>query len=109
MAIKIEKIKLNHSNAIRDNSGFTFILEDNSEGFGFITLSENLDTIITVIVLYDNGKVDRFSNIIGTYDNINPSTSIKIYLEKTFESEVIFIKEYEKLENMNIIVDLEAE
>lgn len=89
--------------------GFTFILKDNSEGFGFITLSENFYTIITVIVLYDDDTLDQFSNIIGTYDNINHSTSIKIYLEKVFESEVIFVKEYEKLENMNIIVDLEAD
>ena len=109
MIIKSNKEKNSNSIAIKDNAGFTFILKDNSEGFGFITLSDNFDIIITVIVLYDNGRVDRFSSIIYTYDNINPSTSIKIYLEKAFESEVIFIKEYEKLENMNIIVDLEAE
>ena len=59
MAIKIEKTKLNHSNAIKDNSGFTFILEGNSEGFGFIYLAEN-DIIITVIVKHENETVDHF-------------------------------------------------
>ena len=108
MAIKIEKTKLNHSNAIKDNAGFTFILEDNSEGFGFICLAEN-DVIITVIVKHENGTVDRFSALINKYNNITPFNSIKDFLADCFDYDTTFIKEYKKIEDMNITVNLEME
>ena len=108
MAIKIEKTKLNHSNAIKDNSGFTFILEDNSKGFGFIYLSEN-DVIITVIIKYENGTVDHFSALINEYGDINLFTSIRDFLEGFFGYNTTFIKAYKKIEDMDIIVNLEME
>lgn len=108
MAIKINKEKNNNSTAIKDNAGFTFILEDNSEGFGFIYLAEN-DIIITIIVRYENGTVDHFSALINEYDDINPFSSIQDFLEEHFGYVTTFIKEYKKIEDMNIIVDLEAE
>ena len=108
MAIKIEKTKLNYSNAIKDNSGFTFILEDNSEGFGFIYLAEN-DVIITVIAKHENGTVDHFSALINKYDDITPFNSIKDFLGEYFDCATTFIKEYKKIDDMNIIVNLEME
>ena len=108
MAIKNEKTKRNYSNVIKDNAGFTFILKDNSEGFGFIYLAEN-DVIITVIVKYENGTVDHFSALINEYDDINPFSSIRDFLEKCFDCDTTFIKEYKKIEDMDIIVNLEME
>lgn len=108
MAIRIEKTKLNHSNAIKDNTGFTFILEDNSEGFGFIYLARN-DAIITVIVKHENGTVDHFSAFINEYGDVNPFNSIKDFLKEYFDYDTTFIKEYKKIEDMNIIVNLEME
>ena len=108
MAIKIEKTKLNYSNAIKDNAGFTFILEDNNEGFGFICLAEN-DVIITVIVKHENGTVEHFSALINKYDDITPFNSIRDFLEGYFGYNTTFIKEYKKIEDMNITVNLEME
>ena len=108
MAIEIEKTKLNHSNSIKDNAGFTFILENNSEGFGFIYLAEN-SAIITVIVKHENGTVDHFSTFVNKYDDITPFNSIKDFLEEYFYCGTTFIKEYKKIEDMNIIVNLEME
>ena len=104
MAIKIEKTKLNHSNAIKDNSGFTFILEDNSEGFGFIYLAEN-DIIITVIVKHENETVDHFSALISEYGVINFYSTVENFLETYFGYSVECIKIYKQVDDMNIIVD----
>lgn len=108
MAIKNEKTKLNHSNAIKDNVGFTFILEDNSEGFGFIYLTEN-DVIITVILQYENGTVYHFSDLINEYDDLTPFSSIRDFLKEYFGYDTTFIKAYKKIEDMDIIVNLEME
>ena len=104
MAIKIEKTKLNHSNAIKDNAGFTFILKNNTEGFGFIYLVEN-DIIITVIVKYENGIVDHFSTPINDYDEINHYSTIEEFLTDYFGYSVESIKVYKQIDDMNIIVD----
>lgn len=109
MAIKFNKEKNNNSSAIKDNEGFTFILQDDIEGFGFISLTENADIVITVTAIYDNGVIDQFSTFIDVYGNINAYSSIKDFLEEYFDYDIIFIKEYKHLEDMNIIVDLEVE
>lgn len=108
MAIKINKRNLNNSDAIKDNKGFTFILEDNIEGFGFISLTENDDIIVTVIAVYTNEIIDSFSTLINAYDDVSIQISIKDFLEECFECDATFIKEYKQLENMNITVDLEV-
>ena len=104
MAIKNEKTKLNHSNAIKDNAGFTFILEDNSEGFGFIYLAEN-DVIITVIVKYENGIEDHFSTLINDHDEINLYSTVEEFLTDYFGYSVKSIKVYKQIDDMNIVVD----
>lgn len=107
MAIKINKKNLNDSNIIKDNAGFTFTLEDNTGGFGFICSAEN-DIVITIIAMYDNGAIDHFSVLLNESDDMNFYDSIKIFLEDLFECNATFVKGYKQLEDMNITVDLEV-
>ena len=109
MAIRFNNEKNNNSITIKNNEGFTFILTDNTEGFGFICLTENNDIVVTVTVIYNNDEINQFSSIIKKTDDINLSTPIKSFLENAFGYDVKFIKAYKKLNDMNIIVDLEAE
>ena len=109
MAIRFNNEKNNNSITIKNNEGFTFILTDNTEGFGFISLTENNDIIVTVTVKYNNDEINQFSSIIKKTDDINLSTPIKSFLENAFGYDVKFIKAYKKLNDMNIIVYLEAE
>ena len=104
MAIKIEKTKRNQSHAIKDNAGFTFILKNNSEGFGFVYLVEN-DIIITVIVKYENGIVDHFSTLINDYDETIHYSTVEEFLTDYFDYGVESIKVYKQIDDMNIIVD----
>ena len=109
MAIKFNKEKNNNSITIKNNEGFTFILTDDTEGFGFICLTENDDIVVTVTAIYDNDEINQFSTFIKKTDDISLSTPIKSFLENAFGYGVKFIKAYKKLNDMNIIVDLEAE
>ena len=104
MAIKIEKTKQNQSHAIKDNAGFTFIVKNNREGFGFIYSAEN-DIIITVIVKYENGTVDHFSTLMNDYDEINHYSTVEEFLTDYFDYGVESIKVYKQIDNMNIIVN----
>lgn len=104
MAIKIEKTKQNQSHAIKDNAGFTFILKDNTEGFGFIYLAEN-DIIITVIVKYENGIVDHFSTLMNDYNEIIHYSTVEEFLIDYFDYGVESIKVYKQIDDMNITVD----
>lgn len=109
MAIRFNKGKNNDSITIKDNEGFTFILEDDTEGFGFICLTNNHDIAVTVTSVSVSDEINQFSSIIKKTDDINLSTPIKSFLENTFGYDVVFIKTYKRLDDMNIIVDLEAE
>lgn len=105
MAIRFNKEKNNNSITIIDNEGFTFILADDTEGFGFICLTENDDVVVTVTAISDNDEIDQFSSFIAKTDDINLITPIKSFLENAFGYDVKFIKAYKRLNDMNIIVD----
>lgn len=105
MTIKIGKTERIHSNAIKDNAGFTFILKSNTEGFGFIYLTEKDIVIITVIVKYENGIVDHFSTLINDYDKINFNSTVEEFLTDYFGYSVKSIKVYKQIDDMNITVD----
>ena len=109
MAIKFNKKKNDNLITFKNNEGFTFILVDDTEGFGFISLTENNDIVVTVTAIYDNGDINQFSSFIKKADDINLSTPIKNFLENAFGYDVEFIKAYKRLNDMNIIVDLEVE
>ena len=108
MATNFNKGKNNNSTAISDNEGFTFILQDDIEGFGLICLDEDYNRVVTIIAVYDNGVIDRFSIIIKKTDDIYLSTPIETFLEEVFDCDVEFVKTY-KNGDMNIMVELETE
>lgn len=109
MANIINKEKNNNSITIKNNKGFTFIMADDTEGFGFISLTENDDIVVTVTAVYDNDEINQFSSFIKKTDDITLSTPIKNFLENTFRHDVKFIKAYKRIDDMNIIVDLDAD
>lgn len=105
MAISFNNKENINSTAIKDNEGFTFALQDNTEGFGFICFTESGNMVVTITAVCDDGIIDQFSILINDYDEINSCSSIKELLKEYFDYDTIFIKEYKHLEDMNIIVD----
>ena len=79
-------------------------MKNNTEGFGFIYLTEK-DIIITVIVKYENGIVDHFSTITNDYDENNLSITVEEFLIDHFGYRVKSIKVYKQIDDMNITVD----
>lgn len=109
MSIRVNKTKQEASPLINENKGFTFGLEDGAEGFDFIFQSEKNQTIITVMEVYNEKTVDNFSEVIEEYDDINPYSIIPDFLEAFFDCDTTFVKGYSRIEDMNIIADIETE
>lgn len=109
MSIRVNKTKQETPPLINKNKGFTFGLEDGAEGFGFIFQSAKNQTIITVMAVYNEKTVANFSEVIEEYGDINPYSTISKFLEEFFDCDITFVKGYSRVEDMNIIVDIETE
>lgn len=102
MAINISKVGQSNTTIIKDIEGFTFISENEKEGFGFITKNP---TVITVITIDKNKSAKISSIIIDKYDKINLYSTVEEFLEAYFGYYIESLKVYKQLNDMNIIVD----
>lgn len=106
MEINVNKT-LKNNPTIQGNAGFTFIMDDDSVGFGFIFSDLQSKSIITVIKMYMNGGTEKFSKVIGETCFDHPDATINDFLELYLKNKVVFLKAYKNLIDIPITVNIE--